>query len=97
MPPKPAPYIYIHHSTGATALTTGFTRGAGQIWLDRVQCRGGEARLIDCPANPLGIHSCTHFEDAGVICFSGNAWFHLTRIATAGACSVEAKNNVRWA
>lgn len=30
-----------------------------QIWLDNLNCTGREARLIDCPANPLGIHDCT--------------------------------------
>ena len=54
--------------TGAVALTTGFTNGAGQIWLDDVQCRGTETRLIDCPASPIGTHNCAHFEDAGVRC-----------------------------
>ena len=50
------------------AVFTGFTNGAGQIWLDNVQCRGTETRLIDCPANALGSHDCAHFEDAGVRC-----------------------------
>ena len=53
---------------GAIALTAGFTNGAGQIWLDEVNCAGTETRLIDCPANPLGTHDCSHFEDAGVRC-----------------------------
>ncbi len=55
---------------GATPLTTGFTNGAGQIWLDDVQCVGTETRLIDCPALPLGQHNCVHAEDAGVRCQS---------------------------
>ena len=55
-------------TTGSVALFTGFTNGAGQIWLDNVQCRGTERRLIDCPANPLGSHNCGHIEDAGVRC-----------------------------
>jgi deleted-in-malignant-brain-tumors protein 1 len=50
------------------ALTTGFTNGAGQIWLDNVRCVGTETRLIDCPANALGISSCSHNSDAGVRC-----------------------------
>ena len=54
--------------TGATVLTSGFTDGAGQIWLDNVQCSGTETRLIDCPANPLGQHNCAHSQDAGVSC-----------------------------
>ena len=53
---------------GAVALTSGFTNGAGQIWLDNVQCRGTETRLIDCPASPLGSHNCRHTDDAGVRC-----------------------------
>ena len=59
---------YFFCSLGASAVSTGFTIGAGQIWLDDVQCRGTETRLIDCPANPLGIHNCGHIEDAGVRC-----------------------------
>ena len=55
---------------GAVALTSGFTNGAGVIWLDDVQCRGTETRLIDCPARPLGQHNCAHSEDAGVRCIS---------------------------
>ena len=36
--------------------------------MDQVSCDGTESRLIDCPANPLGDHDCTHLEDAGVQC-----------------------------
>ena len=60
--------VYLLFHSGATALTTGFTNGAGVIWLDDVQCRGTETRLIDCPAQPLGTHNCGHVEDAGVRC-----------------------------
>ena len=56
--------------TGPSAVTTGFTNGVGQIWLDEVQCTGSETRLIDCPANPLGQHDCTNSQDAGVRCDS---------------------------
>ena len=56
---------------GSVAITTGFTNGAGQIWLDNVHCRGTETRLIDCPANDeLGVHNCGHINDAGVRCLS---------------------------
>ena len=53
---------------GATALTTGFPNGVGQIWLDDVQCAGSESRLVDCSLPPFGMHNCAHFEDAGVSC-----------------------------
>ena len=55
-------------NVGASSLTFGFTNGEGQIWVENVQCVGTESRLIDCPASPLGVHSCDHFEDAGVSC-----------------------------
>jgi hypothetical protein len=62
-------YTYLYTlPSGAVALFSGFTNGAGQIWLDNVQCRGTEATLISCPANPLGSHNCVHGEDAGVRC-----------------------------
>lgn len=53
---------------GATVLFYGFTNGVGEIWLDDVRCTGTEDRLIDCPARPIGQHSCQHSEDAGVRC-----------------------------
>ncbi len=57
------------HILGATPITLGAVPdGTGQIWLDNVNCRGTETRLIDCPANALGSHNCVHAEDAGVNC-----------------------------
>ena len=54
--------------SATTALETGFRIGSGQIWLDDVECVGTETRLIDCPANPIGVENCVHNEDAGVHC-----------------------------
>ena len=56
------------NDVGAVALTTGFTNGAGQIWLDDVQCRGTELTLASCPHPAFGQHNCAHIEDAGVRC-----------------------------
>ena len=62
-----------YYFTEAAAIFSGFMSGTeGQvIWLDDVQCHGNETRLIDCPANPLEMHNCRHFEDAGVRCQGG--------------------------
>lgn len=38
------------------------------ILLDSVTCSGSESRLLDCPSNPVGVHDCSHSEDAGVQC-----------------------------
>ena len=66
---------------GATATFTGFTNGAGQIWLDEVQCTGAESRLTDCPARPVGEHNCGHWEDAGVRCRVSPGAYNVTFVA----------------
>ncbi|XP_072051705.1 scavenger receptor cysteine-rich domain-containing protein DMBT1-like [Amphiura filiformis] len=46
-----------------------FGQGAGMIFLDEVRCNGTEDKIIECPyASSLGITTCTHANDAGVIC-----------------------------
>ena len=56
------------YSLGALALYTRSTIGTGVIWLNNVQCRGTESRLINCRANPLGSPDCSRSNDAGVLC-----------------------------
>ena len=63
-----------------------FPSGTGQIWLDDVQCLGTEARLIDCPASPLGIHNCGHSEDVGV------RWGGTIVTCTQGAIRLQGGN-----
>ena len=60
--------ILVMFSAGALAITSGFTNGVGQIWLDNVVCIGNETSLSDCPHQGEGIHNCGHTEDAGVSC-----------------------------
>eukprot|EP00076_Gallus_gallus_P031172 XP_015156065.1 deleted in malignant brain tumors 1 protein isoform X3 [Gallus gallus] len=38
------------------------------IWLEGVRCLGTEATLTECPVKPRGLYSCSHLEDAGVVC-----------------------------
>ncbi len=39
-----------------------------RIWLDELRCLGTESRLINCPANAIGIANCGHSQDVALIC-----------------------------
>lgn len=54
--------------TGTALIESGFGEGRGRIWLDNVQCTGNERTLVNCVASSTGINSCTHDQDAGVMC-----------------------------
>lgn len=66
-------YLYYSITLGAVPMFTGFTNGAGQIWLDDIQCRGTESNFFSCTHSPVGTHNCLHSEDAGVRCQAG--WY----------------------
>jgi len=62
-------------SSGTARYSATFGRGTGPIWLDRVGCRGDEYNLGKCTHPGYGVlYSCSHSEDAGVVCNS-----HLRR------------------
>uniref|UniRef100_UPI003AAD6448 scavenger receptor cysteine-rich domain-containing protein DMBT1-like n=1 Tax=Centroberyx gerrardi TaxID=166262 RepID=UPI003AAD6448 len=45
-----------------------FGEGSEEIWISGVKCSGLEKSLSQCPHNRSGSHSCSHSEDAGVVC-----------------------------
>ena len=57
-------------SSGTATGSAGFGQGSGSIWLDNIECIGTEPTLASC--GHLGVNitrSCSHSEDAGVICY----------------------------
>ena len=44
------------------------SEGKGEIWLNRVNCKGTETDIADCEATEWGTSFCFHFQDAGVVC-----------------------------
>ena len=51
-----------------------YGRGNGTIWIDDVLCRGSEEGLSQCLHSGWGVHDCSHYEDASVICDSKLAY-----------------------
>ena len=58
---------YIHIDAEAYGQAY-FGEGNGDIYIVNFQCNGSENYLEDCPASEVGVHDCTHSEDAGVRC-----------------------------
>ncbi len=42
-----------------------------RTWLDELRCLGNETKLINCPANTIGVEDCTHTQDVALFCISG--------------------------
>ena len=63
---------YIINVSDAEINRNFFGPGVGPIFLDNVSCRGSETNLANCNHNGVGNHSCSHLQDAGVICQQGN-------------------------
>ena len=45
-----------------------YHQGTGQIWLDNVNCAGGESSIRSCSHSGWGIRNCGHAKEAGVFC-----------------------------
>ncbi|XP_028399965.1 protein bark beetle-like [Dendronephthya gigantea] len=53
-------------STGT--LTTEFSNGEGQIWLDDVRCTKADNSMKHCSHRGFGNHNCEHNQDVGLRC-----------------------------
>ena len=49
-------------------VRAGFGQGTGPVYLSNVGCAGTESSLLSCSHSGIGITSCSHYSDAGVVC-----------------------------
>ncbi|XP_078141077.1 scavenger receptor cysteine-rich domain-containing protein DMBT1-like [Centroberyx gerrardi] len=70
-----------------------FGEGSEEIWISGVKCSGLEKSLSQCPHNRSGSHSCSHSEDAGVVCSAS-----VRLVDGPDRCSgrVEVNHDGRW-
>ena len=47
-----------------------YSEVSGSILLDEVNCTGEEHGLLECAHDGIGVHDCSHYQDAGVRCES---------------------------
>ena len=45
-----------------------FGESQGPVFLQGLSCGGGDANLLQCADNPIGVHMCEHSMDTGVKC-----------------------------
>ncbi|KAL9961250.1 hypothetical protein ACROYT_G030159 [Oculina patagonica] len=55
-------------SASSAPPLAAYGQGSDPIWMEEVNCQGGEASLLDCAHTGWGIHNCGHSEDASVVC-----------------------------
>ncbi|CAM5081459.1 unnamed protein product [Eretmochelys imbricata] len=69
-----------------------FREGHGQIWTEEFQCVGNESHLVYCPRISHGSQTCSHANDASVIC----SRFRLVNGSTACSGRVEIQVLGAW-
>ena len=55
---------------GASALTNSYTESTWPIHINDLNCSGSEESIWNCPHNGLISYSCSHYDDAAVLCQS---------------------------
>ncbi|KAI4905833.1 hypothetical protein NFI96_014560, partial [Prochilodus magdalenae] len=61
-----------------------FGEGSGRIWADEFDCQGNETHLSKCPISSWSRATCSHKQDAGVICSGSSMAVHEGRVRLSG-------------
>ncbi|CAM4564149.1 unnamed protein product [Leuciscus chuanchicus] len=72
-----------------------FGAGEGVVWLNRVECRGNEIHLWDCPRSLKNHTDCSHKEHAGLTCANLTDLSVSTTPATTTSASPPVSQTVR--
>ena len=55
-------------SSGVAFGSARYGQGTGSIWLSRLACFGNESSLLECGQLSVATKTCTHSNDASVVC-----------------------------
>ncbi len=55
-------------TSGIAVTDRRFGDGRGSIWVSGLKCHGNESNINACKQGILGVNTCNHWEDVGVIC-----------------------------
>ncbi|XP_036416749.1 scavenger receptor cysteine-rich type 1 protein M130-like [Colossoma macropomum] len=72
-----------------------FGRGEGQVWSEKLQCRGSESEISFCPTSSSLKHNCTHGSDVGLVC-SGHTGVRLVNSSDSCSGRVELQYLSEW-
>uniref|UniRef100_A0A8C1XDP8 Si:dkey-21h14.9 n=1 Tax=Cyprinus carpio TaxID=7962 RepID=A0A8C1XDP8_CYPCA len=72
-----------------------FGAGEGVVWMNRVECRGNEIHLWDCPLSLKNHTDCSHKEHAGLTC-ADSVSVRLVNGSNPCAGRVEVYKNGHW-
>ncbi|XP_072132633.1 scavenger receptor cysteine-rich type 1 protein M130-like [Mobula birostris] len=73
-----------------------FGTGNGPVWKDNYICLGNESRLADCQVSAWSQISCSHGNDASLICTDEMWSLRLTEEGSRCDGQVEVYDNGRW-
>ncbi|XP_072342215.1 scavenger receptor cysteine-rich type 1 protein M130-like [Scyliorhinus torazame] len=93
-----ASMIYEHLQCGAVKnIMRGapFGKGTGPVWKENYRCGGSESRLWQCPLSSVFDFSCSHGNEANVIC-SGHKQLRLSDGASRCAGRLEIYYSGTW-